>query len=496
MKTRCEPRADDNLRQCTIRDTHKQKMNQLLTVNITNEVTIGELVNGGLLRNKDAPNEIAKVADAECVLERELRRLESAWQRICFGFVNCPLSIMPEDTEGRSPRSRRPPRSQSGRGEPEDRGRHGDEGRYGNDEGDELGEEDEDFGFGPGVDDGGTERKEGGGMRREDGYGSGQGKSASQVDTLDDHIDMLAQPEPLLQLIEDSQIQLKAIAVSPYRAIVQIQINHWTDKLNYFEDVVRKLAILQALWVDLYPAFSSIEPILSSLQALTSSLASQTYSASSQSTLLHSSSNQSPVSPGTKAFSRRALSSGAQSDEQEQAAALASVAASSTALQHENAKIVVDLQSCRIQFRGVEGHWREFLETLVRNTTVRLVYPATAIMNTWREQDSRIPSSLPDLLSLYIARLQKCQASFSQFLQSRRTSFPRFYFLSDHMMTDIVSLGGNIQLIQAHMKNVFGGIRSFCLSRKGSSSYCEQERSSSSHPFCAHVHFSGLSCCC
>ncbi|ETN24826.1 hypothetical protein PPTG_01014 [Phytophthora nicotianae INRA-310] len=65
---------------------------------------------------------------------------------------------------------------------------------------------------------------------------------------------------------------------------------------------------------------------------------------------------------------------------------------------------------------------------------------------------------LPGLLELLNdlrARLEKCQQALKEYLDSKRRMFPRFYFISEADLLDILSNGSNPQKIMIHLEKVF-----------------------------------------
>ncbi|POM71948.1 Dynein heavy chain [Phytophthora palmivora] len=65
---------------------------------------------------------------------------------------------------------------------------------------------------------------------------------------------------------------------------------------------------------------------------------------------------------------------------------------------------------------------------------------------------------LPGLLELLNdlrARLEKCQQALKEYLDSKRRMFPRFYFVSEADLLDILSNGSNPQKIMIHLEKVF-----------------------------------------
>ncbi|KAK3801155.1 hypothetical protein RRG08_006872 [Elysia crispata] len=69
-------------------------------------------------------------------------------------------------------------------------------------------------------------------------------------------------------------------------------------------------------------------------------------------------------------------------------------------------------------------------------------------------------SGLRNLLVTMLDQLGRCQKSLNEFLEEKRSLFPRFYFIGDDDLLEILGQATNPTVIQSHLKKLFAGIHS------------------------------------
>lgn len=68
------------------------------------------------------------------------------------------------------------------------------------------------------------------------------------------------------------------------------------------------------------------------------------------------------------------------------------------------------------------------------------------------------------MLDTMIQQLTQCQKSLNEYLEKKRSTFPRFYFLSDEDLLEILGQSNKPSVMQSHLKKLFAGIHSIIFS--------------------------------
>ncbi|XP_034239710.1 cytoplasmic dynein 2 heavy chain 1 [Thrips palmi] len=67
-------------------------------------------------------------------------------------------------------------------------------------------------------------------------------------------------------------------------------------------------------------------------------------------------------------------------------------------------------------------------------------------------------NNLHHILTTLLDQLNRCQKSLNEYLEEKRSSFPRFYFVGDEDLLEILGQSRKQNVIQAHLKKLFGGM--------------------------------------
>uniref|UniRef100_A0A3Q3WZD5 Cytoplasmic dynein 2 heavy chain 1 n=1 Tax=Mola mola TaxID=94237 RepID=A0A3Q3WZD5_MOLML len=97
------------------------------------------------------------------------------------------------------------------------------------------------------------------------------------------------------------------------------------------------------------------------------------------------------------------------------------------------------------RFKRVDEDFRSIMSDIQRDNRVISLSSRAGIRNS---------------LVTILDQLQRCQKSLNEFLEEKRSAFPRFYFIGDDDLLEILGQATNPTVIQSHLKKLFGGIHS------------------------------------
>ncbi|NXG46652.1 DYHC2 protein, partial [Psilopogon haemacephalus] len=97
------------------------------------------------------------------------------------------------------------------------------------------------------------------------------------------------------------------------------------------------------------------------------------------------------------------------------------------------------------RFNRVDEDFRSIMSDVKSDNRITSLSARTGIRNT---------------LITILDQLQRCQRSLVEYLEEKRSAFPRFYFIGDDDLLEILGQSMNPLVIQSHLKKLFAGINS------------------------------------
>jgi dynein heavy chain 2, cytosolic len=98
------------------------------------------------------------------------------------------------------------------------------------------------------------------------------------------------------------------------------------------------------------------------------------------------------------------------------------------------------------RFRRINETFTDIMSSVARDP--KLFYLA----------DEQMHPHLSDTLRTMLDQLERCQKALTDFLEAKRSSMPRFYFIGDDDLLEILGQAKNPNVIQSHLKKLFQGI--------------------------------------
>lgn len=104
------------------------------------------------------------------------------------------------------------------------------------------------------------------------------------------------------------------------------------------------------------------------------------------------------------------------------------------------------LPSEQARFKRVDDEYRDIMGRISADPRVASLADASAF------------PGLKDSLATMLDQLERCQRALADFLEERRARFPRFYFLGDDDLLEILGQSQNPAVIQSHLKKLYQGV--------------------------------------
>ena len=98
------------------------------------------------------------------------------------------------------------------------------------------------------------------------------------------------------------------------------------------------------------------------------------------------------------------------------------------------------------RFRRIDEGFTDIMNSVARDP--KLFYLA----------DEQMHPHISDSLRTMLDQLERCQKALTDFLEAKRSSMPRFYFIGDDDLLEILGQAKNPNVIQSHLKKLFQGI--------------------------------------
>uniref|UniRef100_A0A0X3Q6P6 Cytoplasmic dynein 2 heavy chain 1 n=1 Tax=Schistocephalus solidus TaxID=70667 RepID=A0A0X3Q6P6_SCHSO len=145
---------------------------------------------------------------------------------------------------------------------------------------------------------------------------------------------------------------------------------------------------------------------------------------------------------------------------------------------------LADLDACLLGIQAVQRRW-VYLEPIFGSGALtreagrfnRVDLEFRSLLASI-EQDNRVVSlvngrrgnELRDKLTTMQDQLSRCQRALNDFLEEKRNLFPRFYFLGDDDLLEILGQSSNPNVIQAHLRKLFQAVHNVIIESPDSGS--------------------------
>ncbi|DBA00111.1 TPA: hypothetical protein N0F65_000402 [Lagenidium giganteum] len=98
------------------------------------------------------------------------------------------------------------------------------------------------------------------------------------------------------------------------------------------------------------------------------------------------------------------------------------------------------------RFRRVDDEFTEIMHTVEKDPKL------------FNLADEMLFPQLLDRLNMMVDQLERCQKALADFLEEKRSRMPRFYFIGDEDLLEILGQSQNPSVIQSHLKKLYQGV--------------------------------------
>ncbi|OQS05963.1 dynein heavy chain [Thraustotheca clavata] len=112
------------------------------------------------------------------------------------------------------------------------------------------------------------------------------------------------------------------------------------------------------------------------------------------------------------------------------------------------------LPSEQARFKRIDEDFREIMQTIESDPKL------------FNLADDMMFPKLLERLATMVDQLERCQKALADFLEEKRSRFPRFYFIGDEDLLEILGQSQNPSVIQSHLKKLYQGIHRVEFSEK------------------------------